>query len=46
MGVGYVQDAIEDDAEEHEKSPNPQDVDDEGEYIPPAPSRRGLRRRS
>jgi len=46
MGVGYVQDAVDDAVEEHEKSPSLRDVDDEDEYIPPAPSRRGLRRRS
>lgn len=48
MGVGYVEGAIEhDDEEEREKSPSPANHDDDDdEYLPPAPARRGLRRRS
>ena len=47
MGVGYVEGAIDDDEEEREKSPSPRNHDDDDfEYLPPAPARRGLRRRS
>ena len=47
MGVGYVEGAIDDDEEERDKSPSPRTHgDDDEEYLPPAPARRGLRRRS
>jgi hypothetical protein len=46
MGVGYVEGAIDDDEEEREKSPSPRHHDDDDDYLPPAPAKRGLRRRS